>query len=96
MTIIFKVQAIRTDGETRTYDRTKINHALRTLWRQKNIVTANLTFMENHVRWWVFAKFERKRALATGLDGLEMPSGRPPIDGHLGWKRFPNKWNKVK
>ena len=93
---VFDIHVAKAGGEKKTYARGKINYALRTLWRQKNLDAAFITYRDGRkIKWWLFGKFERKRAMATGLSNVDMPSNWPGIENHLGWKRLPNKWNKI-
>ncbi len=94
--IQFDVFAHRLNGDESEYRRKKINHALRTLWLQKSLEEAYITYMDRAAtRWYLFGKFGRKRAITSDLEGIDMPERRP-VKYYNGWMRLPNKWNDIR
>lgn len=90
----FRVHGIKKNGDTRDKTFDKINHALRYLWRIKEVRELRLDAFDKDNIWTLFVKMGRRRGINHTL--AEIPTGRP-LMAKAGpeWSRLPTKFNEL-
>jgi hypothetical protein len=92
--IAFRVHGVKKNGEPRDKTFDKINHALRYMWRIKEVQELRLDAFDGISVWALFIKVGRRR----GVNNIhaEVPEGRPGMN-RVGpeWSRLPSKFNDL-
>lgn len=93
-TAAFRVLATKRDGERRDKVYSKINHALRALWRIRDVREGYIRVTQGLlVRQSMIAKIGRKRCVWREL--AELPPGRPVVKDMPSWSRLPSRFNEI-
>ena len=92
--VTFHVSAIKKNGDARDSKHSKINHAIRALWRIRDEKEVYVSEYKNGRLVKLLAKIGRRRGINAGI--AKIPQGRPKlkIDGGK-WSRLPNRFNDL-
>lgn len=93
--IEFQVIAVRADGDhvEKTYP--KVNHAIRALWRLRNIKEGFVYVVTDGHRSKLLTKVGRRRGILQFLK-LQVPKSLPKLKLSPGnWIRLPNRFNEL-
>lgn len=90
----FRVHGLKKNGEPRDKVFSKINHALRYMWRIKGVQELRLDAGDGDIVWALFIKVGRQRGINKVL--AEVPKERPAMN-KVGpeWVRLPSKFNDL-
>ena len=93
--MLFRSHGVKKNGEPRDKTFDKINHALKYMWRIKEVQELRLDAFDGQITYPLFIKIGRRR----GINNIfaEVPESRPAMSNELGpeWSRLPSKFNDL-
>ena len=98
--VSFIMTAEKRNGDVRKKVSPKVNHALRALWRVREVIEGYVVAQVGGHAYRLFGKMGRKRAfnIKHGIVHNGERNERPPVKAHAAgdWQRLPCKYNDLK